>query len=67
MQLVLNKYPSISGSKIVNETVRLIINLLVNDLINNTKSNIKSESITNYNDVRDHDKSLVDFSEEVKK
>ena len=67
MQLVLNKYPSISGSKIINETVRLIINLLVNDLINNTKSNIKSESITHYNDVRDHDKSLVDFSEEVKK
>lgn len=67
MKLVLNKYPSISGSKIVNETVRLIINLLVNDLINNTKSNIKNESITNFNEVRDHDKSLVSFSEEVKK
>ncbi len=67
MKLVLNKYPSISGSKILNETVRLIINLLVNDLINNTKSNIKNESITNFNEVRDHDKSLVSFSEEVKK
>tara|TARA_Y200000002_G_scaffold370653_1_gene366406 strand:- start:1948 stop:3090 length:1143 start_codon:yes stop_codon:yes gene_type:complete len=67
MKLVLNKYPSISGSKIVNETVRLIINLLVNDLINNTKSNIKNESITNFNEVRDHDKPLVCFSEEVKK
>ena len=67
MKLVLNKYPSISGSKIVNETVRLIINLLVNDLINNTKSNIKNESITNINEVRDHDKPLVCFSEEVKK
>ena len=67
MKLVLNKYPSISGSKIVNETVRLIINLLVNDLIKNTKSNIKNESITNFNEVRDHDKPLVCFSEEVKK
>jgi len=67
MKLVLNKYPSISGSKIVNETVRLIINLLVNDLINNTKSNIKNESINNFNEVRDHDKPLVCFSEEVKK
>tara|TARA_B100001248_G_scaffold156979_1_gene118179 strand:- start:2896 stop:4038 length:1143 start_codon:yes stop_codon:yes gene_type:complete len=67
MKLVLNKYPSISGSKIVNETVRLIINLLVNDLINNTKSNIKNESITNFNEVRDHDRPLVCFSEEVKK
>ena len=67
MKLVLNKYPSISGSKILNETVRLIINLLVNDLINNTKSNIKNESITNFNEVRDHDKPLVCFSEEVKK
>ena len=67
MKLVLNKYPSISGSKIVNETVRLIINLLVNDLINNTKSNIKNESITNFNEVRDHDRPLVCFSEKVKK
>ncbi|MFL2549193.1 MAG: deoxyguanosinetriphosphate triphosphohydrolase [Gammaproteobacteria bacterium] len=67
MKLVLNKYPSISGSKIVNETVRLIINLLVNDLINNTKSNIKNESITNFTEVRDHDRPLVYFSEEVKK
>ena len=67
MKLVLKKYPSISGSKIVNETVRLIINLLVNDLIKNTKSNIKNESITNFNEVRDHDKPLVCFSEEVKK
>ena len=67
MKLVLKKYPSISGSKIVNEIVRLIINLLVNDLINNTKSNIKNESITNFNEVRDHDKPLVCFSEEVKK
>ena len=67
MKLVLNKYPSISGSKILNETVRLIINLLVNDLINNTKSNIKNESITNFNEVKDHDKPLVCFSEEVKK
>ena len=67
MKLVLNKYPSISGSKILNETVRLIINLLVNDLINNTKSNIKNESITNFNEVRDHDEPLVCFSEEVKK
>ncbi len=67
MKLVLNKYPSISGSKIVNETVRLIINLLVNDLINNTKSNIKNESIANFNEVRDHDRPLVCFSEEVKK
>jgi dGTPase len=67
MKLVLNKYPSISGSKILNETVRLIINLLVNDLINNTKSNIKNESITNFNEVRDHDRPLVCFSEEVKK
>ena len=67
MKLVLNKYPSISGSKIVNETVRLIINLLVNDLINNTKSNIKNESITNFTEVRDHDRPLVCFSEEVKK
>ena len=48
MRLVLNKFPKLSGSKIVNETVRLIINLLVTDLINNTKINIENGLIKKY-------------------
>ena len=67
MKAVLNKFPKISGSKIVNETVRLIINLLVTDLINNTNMNIKNASIEDFNDVRNHSGLIVSFSNEIKK
>ncbi len=66
MRLVLNKFPKLSGSKIVNETVRLIINLLVTDLINNTKTNIENGLIKKYEDVRNHSELIVSFSKEVK-
>ena len=66
MKLVLNKFPKLSGSKIVNETVRLIINLLVTDLINNTKINIENGLIKKYEDVRNHSELIVSFSKEVK-
>jgi len=66
MRLVLNKFPKLSGSKIVNETVRLIINLLVTDLINNTKINIENGLIKKYEDVRNHSELIVSFSKEVK-
>ena len=67
MRVVLNKFPKISGSKIINETVRLIINLLVTDLINNTNINIKNASIKDFNDVRNHNGLIVSFSNEIKK
>ena len=67
MRVVLNKFPKISGSKIINETVRLIINLLVTDLINNTNINIKNASIRDFNDVRNHNGLIVSFSNEIKK
>ena len=66
MKLVLNKFPKLSGSKIVNETVRLIINLLVTDLINNTKINIENGLIKKYEDVRNRSELIVSFSKEVK-
>lgn len=66
MRLVLNKFPKLSGSKIVNETVRLIINLLVTDLINNTKINIENGLIKKYEDVRNRSELIVSFSKEVK-
>ena len=67
MRVVLNKFPKISVSKIINETVRLIINLLVTDLINNTNINIKNASIKDFNDVRNHNGLIVSFSNEIKK
>ena len=52
MKIVLKKYPKLTGSKIINETVRLIINLLVTDLIKNSNSNIKSIGIVTTEDVK---------------
>ena len=67
MKIVLTKYPKLSGSKIINETVRLIINLLINDLINNSNENIKSKNIITPDDVRNCDSLIISFSHEIKK
>ena len=67
MKKVLNKYPKLVGSKIINETVRLIINLLINDLINNSNENIKNKNIITPDDVRNCDNLIISFSDEIKK
>ena len=67
MKIVLKKYPKLTGSKIINETVRLIINLLVTDLIKNSNSNIKSTGIVTTQDVKNCSKVVVGFSNEVKR
>jgi len=66
MKNTLKKYPTLSGSKIIHETVRLIINLLVTDLINNSKKNIKDLNIKTANDVRDSNNLVINFSDNVK-
>ena len=67
MNLALKEYPKLSKSKIVNETVRRIINLLVSDLIINSKKNIESYNIKSPNDVRICEKEVICFSNEMKK
>ena len=66
MKNTLKKYPTLSGSKIIHETVRLIINLLVTDLINNSKKNIKDLNIKTVSDVRDSNNLIINFSDNVK-
>ena len=67
MNLALKEYPKLSKSKIVNETVRRIINLLVSDLIINSKKNIENYNIKSPNDVRICEKEVICFSNEMKK
>ncbi len=67
MNLALKEYPKLSKSKIVNETVRRIINLLVGDLITNSKKNIEKYNIKSPNDVRICEKEVICFSNEMKK
>ena len=66
MGITLEQYPKLSKSKIVNETVRRIINLLVTDLISNSEKNILEQNIETPMDVKNCDRQIVEFSEKIK-
>ena len=66
MEITLEQYPKLSKSKIVNETVRRIINLLVTDLISNSEKNILEQNIETPTDVKNCDRQIVEFSERIK-
>ena len=66
MVITLEQYPKLSKSKIVNETVRRIINLLVTDLISNSEKNILKQNIETPMDVKNCDRQIVEFSEKIK-
>ena len=66
MEITLEQYPKLSKSKIVNETVRRIINLLVTDLISNSEKNILEQNIETPMDVKNCDRQIVEFSEKIK-
>ena len=66
MEITLEQYPKLSKSKIVNETVRRIINLLVTDLISNSEKNILEQNIETPMDVKNCDGQIVEFSEKIK-
>ena len=66
MVITLEQYPKLSKSKIVNETVRRIINLLVTDLISNSEKNILEQNIETPMDVKNCDNQIVEFSEKIK-
>ena len=66
MVITLEQYPKLSKSKIVNETVRRIIDLLVTDLISNSENNILEQNIKTPMDVKNCDRQIVEFSEKIK-
>ena len=66
MVIALEQYPKLSKSKIVNETVRRIIDLLVTDLISNSEKNILEQNIETPMDVKNCDRQIVEFSEKIK-
>jgi dGTPase len=66
MVITLEQYPKLSKSKIVNETVRRIIDLLVTDLISNSEKNILEQNIETPMDVKNCDNQIVEFSEKIK-
>ena len=66
MKITLKHYPKLSKSKIVNETVRRIINLLITDLISNSEKNILEHNIETPQDIKNFDKQIIGFSEKIK-
>ena len=66
MVITLEQYPKLSKSKIVNETVRRIIDLLVTDLISNSELNISEQNIETPMDVKNCDRQIVEFSKKIK-
>ena len=66
MVITLEQYPKLAKSKIVNETVRRIIDLLVTDLISNSENNILERNIKTPMDVKNCDRQIVEFSEKIK-
>ena len=66
MVIALEQYPKLSKSKIVNETVRRILDLLVTDLISNSEKNILEQNIETPMDVKNCDRQIVEFSEKIK-
>jgi dGTPase len=60
-------YPQLDGRRLINETVRRMINYLVVDLIENSRSRIKDSGVTTIDDVRNYQEPILSHSEIVKK
>lgn len=65
-QTVKNTHANITFHQQVRMTVRLIINDLVRDLIDHSEREISARHIKSLNDVREHGKNIISFSEPVK-
>jgi len=64
-EVVLGKYPGLSGRRLVHETVRRMINEVVTDLIDTSAAAIKAAGLADIEDVRGRSDMLVGFGEPV--
>lgn len=64
---VFNRWPGLSGRKVIHEIIRRMINVLATDLIETTKKNIQQSAPDSIEDVRQAGFPLVGFSDETKK
>ena len=65
-ELVKAKYPGLNDRRCTHEIIRRMINRLVADLIENTENNIRQINPESIEQVRQQDKPIVSFSEEMK-
>jgi dGTPase len=63
LRSVEERYPGISGRRLVNEVVRRMINDIVVDLIESTTARLKEAALRDIDAVRTHGSTLVEMSE----
>ena len=59
-------YPQLDGRRLINETVRRMINYLVVDLIETSRSRLQDSGVKTIEDVRNYHEPILSQSEEVK-
>lgn len=62
---VREKYPDLSGDRLVYQTISHLIGFLILDLVETTRTNLAEAQIASLDDVRKHPSSLVSFSPET--
>jgi len=62
---ILDIQPDIEQSRLIHEVKRKSINLMVQDLLNTTISNVKEQNIQSVKDVRNANKFIANFSDEM--
>ena len=66
-ETVSSLYPKLDGRRMINETVRRMINYLVVDLIETSRTRLLDSGVRNIEEVRDYGEPLLMHSEEVAK
>ena len=62
---VREKYPDLTGERLIYQTISHLIGFLILDLVETTRSRLNEANVTTLNDVRNHPVSLVSFSQET--
>ncbi len=63
---VMQKYPDLTGHRVVHETIRRMIGEQVIDLIKTSRSLLEEDKPQNIEDIRNQSKELISFSDEMK-
>jgi dGTPase len=65
-EMVTRLYPQLDGRRLINETVRRMINHLVVDLIDTSRTRLKDSGVRTIDDVRNYPEPILSQSDEVK-
>jgi dGTPase len=66
VEMLLSQYKEISEGRLVNETIRRVVNTMVTDLLDETKKRLLQTKPLSSQDVRESGRELVGFSNELR-